>query len=256
MNQVRIVIMIEGKLGKDLQPNQITIVFFSQLFQKTKWMIFFSLLTLFSNSTNIRFDLIEFKTPQVCTITAQFIIKTNTFRESTIFMQGMFPPLRRCRPEQLWYFCLWEKTFFSEESHQYNALLKAFHGGQEWKPLPYDVIHIGRAHLIIWIHYTSVKGAEKRNPVCFFPQILIVRKLPMFAQKSPLANPSTIRSRVCSSSNWSIAAWIEIFILDFPVKFFTWIPILQSSQVMLVSSGAAHVGAHIHSAFSKLGFLF
>ena len=108
--QVRIVIMIEGKLGKDLQPNQITIVFLSQLFQKTKWMIFFSLLTLFSNSTNIRFDLIEFKTPQVCTITAQFIIKTNTFRESTIFMQGMFPPLRRCRPEQLWYFCLWEKT--------------------------------------------------------------------------------------------------------------------------------------------------
>ena len=125
------------------------------------------------------------------------------------------------------------KNFFSEESHQYNALLKAFHGGQEWKSLPYDVIHIGRAHLIIWIHYTSVKGAERRNPVCFFPQILIVRKLPMFAQKSPLANPSTIRSRVCSSSNWSIAAWIEIFILD------------SSCEVLYMDSHLAVVAGHV-----------
>ena len=77
----------------------------------------------------------------------------------------------------------------------------------------------------------------------------------MFAQKSPLANPSTIRSRVCSSRSWSMAAWKEdiLSFWIFPLKFFTWIPILQSSQVMLVCSGAAQVGAHIQSAWWKVG---
>ena len=32
---------------------------------------------------------------------------------------------------------------------------------------------------------------------------------------------------------------------------YTWIPILQSSQVMVVSSGFAQVSAHIHSAWTK-----
>ena len=128
------------------------------------------------------------------------------------------------------------KNSFLEASHQYNALLKAFHGGQEWKSLPYDVIHIGRAHLIIWIHYTLyniqvLQGLKGGNP--FLPQILIIRRLPMFAQKSPLANPSTIRSRVCSSSNWSIAAWIEIFILDSPC------------EVLYMDSHLAVVAGHV-----------
>ena len=77
----------------------------------------------------------------------------------------------------------------------------------------------------------------------------------MFAQKSPLANPSTIRSRVCSSRSWSMAACKEniLSFWIFPLKFFTWIPVLQSSQVMLVCSGAAQVGAHIQSAWWEVG---
>ena len=77
----------------------------------------------------------------------------------------------------------------------------------------------------------------------------------MFAQKSPLAKPSTIRSRVCSSSSWSIAACKEniLSFWIFPLKFFTWIPVLQSSQVMLVCSGAAQVGPHIQSAWWEVG---
>ena len=86
----------------------------------------------------------------------------------------------------------------------------------------------------------------------------------MFAQKSPLAKPSTIRSRVCSSSSWSMASWKEniLSFWIFPLKFFTWIPILQSSQVMLVCSGAAQVGAHIQSAWweveidCELGYIY
>ena len=39
----------------------------------------------------------------------------------------------------------------------------------------------------------------------------------------------------------------------FTLKFFTWIPVLQSSQVMLVSSGAAQVGPHIQSAWWEVG---
>ena len=66
---------------------------------------------------------------------------------------------------------------------------------------------------------------------------LIIKRLPMFAQKSPLANPSTIRSRVCSSRSWSMAAWKEN-ILSFCIFPFP-------SEVLYMDSRLAVVAGHV-----------
>ena len=68
---------------------------------------------------------------------------------------------------------------------------------------------------------------------------------------------STIVAMVPSSSSWSTAACVftELVLKDKNLKFsfqiFAWIPILQSSQVITVSSGAAQMSAHIHSAWME-----
>merc|ERR1719447_34094 len=56
--------------------------------------------------------------------------------------------------------------------------------------------------------------------------------LPRLSQRSLLMNSETMASMASGESSWSMEAWM---------------PIVQASQVISTSSGAAQRGAHIHS---------
>ena len=88
----------------------------------------------------------------------------------------------------------------------------------------------------VWSRRPHTLGTS-RHLGAVFPPILIIKRLPMFAQKSPLAKPSTIRSRVCSSSNWSMAAWKENTISFFIFPF--------HSEVLYMDSRLAVVAGHV-----------